>query len=53
MPGVTSTIVAGIKQEHISLFNLIFAMEIALKKGSITEEEKTFFFLNFMSIRNY
>lgn len=32
MPSIYSTIVAGIKQENISLFNLIFALEIALKK---------------------
>ena len=32
MPSIYSTIVAGIWQEHIALFNLIFALEIALKK---------------------
>lgn len=36
MPSIYSTIVAGIKQEHVSLFNLIFSMEIALKKTTVT-----------------
>ena len=35
MPSIYSTIVAGIKQEHVSLFNLIFSMEIALKKTTV------------------
>ena len=35
MPSIYSTIVAGIKQEHVSLFNLIFSLEIALKKTTV------------------
>jgi hypothetical protein len=37
MPGIYSTIVAGIRQEYVSLFNLIFSLEIALKKSTITD----------------
>jgi hypothetical protein len=32
MPSIYSTIMAGIKQENIPLFNLLFSLEIALKK---------------------
>jgi hypothetical protein len=32
---------------------LIFGIEIALKKGSITEEEKDFFFKHFEAIKNF
>lgn len=47
MPSIYSTIVAGIKQEHVSLFNLIFSMEIALKKTTVTQEDKNFFIAHF------
>jgi hypothetical protein len=53
MPGVHSTIVVGLRQEHVSLFNLVFSMEIAMKKGSITENERDFFFHKLKEIRNY
>jgi len=43
MPSIYSTIVAGIRQEHIALFNLIFALEIALKKQTMSVEDKDFF----------
>jgi len=52
MPSIYSTIVAGIKQEHVSLFNLIFSMEIALKKTSVTQEDKDFFVTRFFRIKN-
>lgn len=47
MPSIYSTIVAGIKQENISLFNLIFALEIALKKTTMSVEDKEFFLEQF------
>ena len=50
MPGIYTTIVSGIRQEYLPLFNLIFSLEIALKKGSITEEEKGFFTSKFFKI---
>ena len=43
MPTIYATVVAGLKQEHVSLFNLLFAMEIALKKATVSEEDKAFF----------
>ena len=52
MPGIYSTVIAGVRQEYISLFNLIFSLEIALKKGSITEEEKSYFISHFFKIKN-
>lgn len=53
MPGIYHTIVAGLRQEHIAMFNIIFSIEIALKKGSISEGEKVFFFTQLKSINNY
>jgi hypothetical protein len=50
MPGVHSTLVVGLKQEHVPLFNLVFAMEIAIKKGTITEAERNHFFKEFTKI---
>eukprot|EP00347_Sterkiella_histriomuscorum_P021796 403332737 len=52
MPSIYSTIVAGIKQEHVSLFNLIFSMEIALKKTTVNQEDKDFFINRFFRIKN-
>jgi hypothetical protein len=53
MPSIYSTIVAGIKQENISLFNLIFALEIALKKTTMSPEDKEFFLEQFYSIPSF
>lgn len=50
MPGVHSTLVVGLRQEHVPLFNLVFAMEIAIKKGSITEAERNHFIKEFTKI---
>jgi hypothetical protein len=36
MPGIYKVIVSGIRQEYVPLFNLIFALEIAVKKSSIS-----------------
>jgi len=52
MPSIYSTIVAGIKQEHVSLFNLIFSLEIALKKTTVNQEDKDFFVEKFFKIKN-
>jgi len=43
MPTIFSTVVAGLKQEHIATFNLLFALEIAIKKTTVTSEDKEFF----------
>ncbi len=43
MPGIYTTVVAGIRQEYVPLFNLLFSLEISLKKTSISELEKAFF----------
>jgi hypothetical protein len=43
MPGIYSTIVSGLRQEYVALFNLIFSLEISLKKTTISEPEKNFF----------
>lgn len=32
MPGIYSTLVAGLRQEYVALFNLLFSLEISLKK---------------------
>ena len=37
MPNIYSTIVSSIKQEHIPLFHLLFALEIAMKKTTVSE----------------
>jgi len=50
MPGVHSALVVGLRQEHVPLFNLVFAMEIAIKKGSITEAERNHFIKEFTKI---
>ena len=52
MPSIYSTIVAGIKQEHVSLFNLLFSLEIALKKTTVQQEDKDFFVQRFFRIKN-
>eukprot|EP00345_Euplotes_harpa_P002298 CAMPEP_0168331092 /NCGR_PEP_ID=MMETSP0213-20121227/8128_1 /TAXON_ID=151035 /ORGANISM="Euplotes harpa, Strain FSP1.4" /LENGTH=148 /DNA_ID=CAMNT_0008334803 /DNA_START=16 /DNA_END=462 /DNA_ORIENTATION=- len=53
MPSIYSTIVAGIRQENIALFNLVFALEIALKKTTVTREDIEFFLSQFFSIPNH
>lgn len=50
MPSIYSTIVAGIRQENISLFNLVFSFEIALKKTTVTRDDIDFFFNQFFKI---
>lgn len=53
MPSIYSTIVAGIRQEHIALFNLIFALEIALKKQTMSVEDKDFFIDQMHQLPNF
>lgn len=53
MPGVHSTVVVGLRQEHVPLFNLVFAMEIAIKKGTISDAERNYFFKEFTRIKNF
>lgn len=50
MPSIYSTVVAGLKQEHVSLFNLLFALEIALKKATVQPEDKDFFVQQFFAL---
>jgi hypothetical protein len=52
MPGIYTTVVAGIRQEYVPLFNLLFSLEISLKKTTINEMEKAFFIKHFFLIRN-
>ena len=52
MPGIYTTIVSGVRQEFVPLFNLLFSLEISLKKTSITEREKSFFIEHFFAICN-
>lgn len=53
MPSIYSTIVAGIRQENIALFNLLFAMEIALKKTTVTRDDIEFFLTQFFKLPSY
>ena len=53
MPGIYTTIVAGLRQEFVPLFNLIFSLEISLKKTAISDQEKAFFEKNFYKIKNF
>jgi hypothetical protein len=53
MPSIYSTILAGIRQENIALFNLVFSLEIALKKTTVTREDIDFFLGNFFKIPSY
>ena len=53
MPSIYSTIVAGIRQENIGLFNLVFALEIALKKTTVTRGDIDFFLDQFFKIQNH
>lgn len=53
MPSIYSTIVAGIRQENIALFNLLFAMEIALKKTTVTRDDIEFFLTQFFRLPSY
>jgi hypothetical protein len=43
MPGIYNALVSGIRQEYVPLFNLIFSLEIARKKSTISDEEKSWF----------
>ena len=52
MPSIYSTIISGVKQDHVSLFNLLFALEIALKKATVQQLEKDFFLQKFFLIKN-
>ena len=53
MPNVYSTIISGLKQDHIALFNLMFAFEIAKKKDEVKQEEVNFFLRRFLAFKNY
>jgi hypothetical protein len=53
MPSIYSTILAGVRQENIGLFNLIFSLEIALKKTTVTREDIDFFLTQFFTIPGY
>ena len=53
MPSIYSTILAGIRQENIALFNLIFSLEIALKKATVTRKDIDYFLAQFFKIPNY
>jgi hypothetical protein len=52
MPGIYTTIISGIRQEFVPLFNLLFSLEISLKKTSITDSERTFFLEHFFAFKN-
>jgi len=43
MPSIFTAICSSIKQDNVALFHLIFAVEIAHKKASISTEEKELF----------
>ena len=53
MPSIYSTILAGIRQENIALFNLIFSLEIALKKATVTRKDIDYFLEQFFKIPAY
>lgn len=53
MPSIYSTILAGVRQENIPLFNLIFSLEIALKKTTVTREDIDFFLGQFFKLPMY
>jgi len=53
MPSIYSTILAGIRQENIGLFNLIFSLEIALKKATVTRKDIDYFLSQFFKIPTY
>jgi hypothetical protein len=50
MPSVYAAMVASLKQENSYLFHLLYALEIAHKKSTLTSEEKEFFIEQFFSI---
>jgi hypothetical protein len=52
MPSIYSTIVAGVRQENIAMFNLLFSLEIALKKLTVTKEDKDYFLSKFLALPN-
>ena len=53
MPTIYTTMVASIRQDHSATFNLLFALEIALKKMSVTEAERDFFLVHFFAMVNH
>ena len=53
MPSIYSTILAGIRQENIGLFNLVFSLEIALKKTTVTREDIEFYLFQFFKMPEY
>ena len=53
MPTIYSTIQASIRQDHLATFNLLFAIEIALKKTTVTESERDFFLDHFFRLPNH
>jgi len=52
MPGIYNALMSGLRQEYVPLFNLIFSLEIARKKASITDDEKDWFENRFYQIEN-
>ena len=53
MPSIYSTIVAGIRQENTGLFYLVFALEIAFKKTTVTRDDLDFFLDQFFKIQRH
>lgn len=53
VPNVYAVICSGYKQENISLFNLIFALEIGKQRKTVTNDEFDFFFKNFLKFPNH
>lgn len=52
MPGIYNALISGLRQEYVPLFNLIFSLEIARKKASISDDEKEWFENRFFQIEN-
>ena len=52
MPGIYAALIAGMRQEYVPLFNLLFSLEISFKKGGISQEQKDFFIKQFFEIKN-
>lgn len=44
---------AGYKQSNIPLFNLLFALEIGIERGTVIKEEFEFFMTSFIKLPNY
>jgi hypothetical protein len=53
LPSVYSTVLSGVKQEHIALFNLLFSIEIGLKKQTISIDESEFLVNNLFKFPNF